>query len=271
MATTAEKIEATTGLLAQGVAEVIESGDFKRALTMAGRVHTYSISNTMLIMAQKPSASRVAGFKSWLGMNRCVRKGEKGIQIYVPHIHKLNEGEEDRPRVSFGVGYVFDVEQTDGEDLPEVPSVDWLDGEALDGFLDAAIGFATAQGIRAVLSSCEVPDASRGFWRATAREIHLSVECGGLQRAKTFIHELAHALDTNLDADRGRAEAVAEGVAYTVTQYFGMETGDQSLGYIAAWCTDKDRFMQVMGEIQKISHTIIEGVGEQSLPDQIAA
>ncbi|MFL5911769.1 MAG: ArdC family protein [Gaiellaceae bacterium] len=38
----------------------------------------------MLIAMQRPDATRVAGFRAWLKLNRCVRKGEKGIRIFAP-------------------------------------------------------------------------------------------------------------------------------------------------------------------------------------------
>ena len=49
------------------------------------RFHTYSFNNVALIVAQRPEATRVAGYRAWQALGRQVRKGEKGMVIFVPH------------------------------------------------------------------------------------------------------------------------------------------------------------------------------------------
>ena len=44
----------------------------------------YSLHNRLLIALQKPDASFVAGFRAWLKLDRCVRKGESAIRILAP-------------------------------------------------------------------------------------------------------------------------------------------------------------------------------------------
>lgn len=50
-------------------------------LKAIGRFHRYSFHNVMLIASQRPNASCVAGFQTWNGLGRFVKKGEKGIRI----------------------------------------------------------------------------------------------------------------------------------------------------------------------------------------------
>ena len=76
---TAEALQA--GLAAQ-VAEMAAGKAWKQYLDFAGSFHTYSFNNAMLIMIQHPTATAVAGFRSWQEKGRQVRKGEKGIKIY---------------------------------------------------------------------------------------------------------------------------------------------------------------------------------------------
>src|SRR5205085_3732183 len=86
----------------------------------AARFHKYSFSNLMLIASQRPDATQVAGFQTWKSLGRQVRKGEKGIAIFAPiSVRKVDDesGEESR-RLFFRIVHVFDVSQTDGEDLP---------------------------------------------------------------------------------------------------------------------------------------------------------
>ena len=44
----------------------------------------YSLGNQLLIAIQRPDASYVAGFRAFLEVNRCVRKGERAIRILAP-------------------------------------------------------------------------------------------------------------------------------------------------------------------------------------------
>lgn len=93
-------------------------------LTAMARFHRYSCGNVMLIISQRPSASRVAGFRTWRKLGRHVRQGEKGIAIIAPmdiRDSDRDSGDEDGRIVRFKSAYVFDISQTDGEPLPEIP------------------------------------------------------------------------------------------------------------------------------------------------------
>jgi antirestriction protein ArdC len=96
----------------------------------AGRFHRYSWGNQLLIAQQRPTASHVCGFKTWPSFGRHVRKGEKGIKILAPIVGK-KKADDDQPEnerreaqiYGFKVTHVFDLAQTDGEDLPATPGV----------------------------------------------------------------------------------------------------------------------------------------------------
>jgi hypothetical protein len=83
------------------------------------KFHTYSFGNIMLIARQKPSASNVAGVRTWNSLGRFVRRGEKGILILAPMVGRKAktleettvEGEEKNPQAQlygFRAVYVFD-------------------------------------------------------------------------------------------------------------------------------------------------------------------
>ena len=150
--------------LAQRIADP-DFGDetFRSYLEFLTRFHQYSFYNVCLIAAQCPQATYVAGFRRWLELGRYVRKGEKGIAIFVPFVGKRQAVEPDgqsnadadvpepvearasRP-IRFGIGYVFDVSQTDGEG--EVPSAFRMDlGEGVAPVYEALAKFAEGEGI----------------------------------------------------------------------------------------------------------------------------
>ncbi len=63
------------------VEQLVGSGEWLRFLTFVGSFHTYSLTNVLLILAQRPDASLVAGFRQWQAKGRQVRKGERSIKI----------------------------------------------------------------------------------------------------------------------------------------------------------------------------------------------
>ena len=104
------------------------------------RFHTYSFGNIMLIARQKPTATRVAGIRTWNSLGRFVKRGEKGILILAPmvgrrtgatdeiatEIESDNAADERKPEqqlYGFRAVYVFDVSQTEGKELPSLTDV----------------------------------------------------------------------------------------------------------------------------------------------------
>src|SRR6202049_4911010 len=98
-------------------------------LAAIGRFHRYSLRNVMLIASQKPAATHVAGFHAWHKLGRFVKKGEKGIFILAPTVRRKNESaeqnqtDESSTTVGFRAAYVFDISQTDGQELPAIGTV----------------------------------------------------------------------------------------------------------------------------------------------------
>ena len=125
-----ERMQQALALLEDGIAGILDSDSFAGYLRAMSRFHHYSAHNVALILAQRPDATRVAGYRAWQQLGRQVRKGEKGLVILVPLVSRVKgdgdtEADEQDERVvtRFGVGYVFDVAQADGEPLPEPPAV----------------------------------------------------------------------------------------------------------------------------------------------------
>ena len=102
---------------------------------------------------QKPNASYVAGFRTWNELGRFVKKGEKGIMILAPIVRRKPDNSEDDEKDSsriagFRAAYVFDVSQTDGQELPQIGVVhgeprECSDGLAAQGQYLTALGVAT--------------------------------------------------------------------------------------------------------------------------------
>ncbi len=68
------------------------SEGWRRWMRTASRFHSYSLRNQLLIAAQRPEATRVAGFNTWKSLGRSVLKGERGIAIMAPAGRYASEG-----------------------------------------------------------------------------------------------------------------------------------------------------------------------------------
>lgn len=85
-----EKVREAGEVLEDHIRELAEqmsqgkSESLVRYLEFAAHFHSYSFGNVMLILRQRPDATRVAGLRQWNKLGRHVRAGEKGIMILAP-------------------------------------------------------------------------------------------------------------------------------------------------------------------------------------------
>lgn len=108
--------------LTDGIANLASSTTWQDYLRTQSRFCDYSFNNTMLIAQQCPTATKVAGFRTWLKLGRRVMRGEKAIWIVAPVIYRdTTEGNDPESTSLHGFRYVpvFDISQTEGDDLPE--------------------------------------------------------------------------------------------------------------------------------------------------------
>ena len=266
--TTAAELLAT---LADGVAELTNSTAWRAWLDVQRRFHRYSWGNTLLIAAQCPDATRVAGFHAWLRLGRHVRKGEHGIAILAPVVPRLRVVDADsgderwvagRPH-AFRVAHVFDVSQTDGEELAAPPVTRLEGGDPKDWYTQLR---DVAHGLEFTVEEDYLPDDVNGDCNHALRRIRIEVRNGQCQQVKTLAHELGHAI---LHADRAglcreQAELEAESVAYIVCAGLGIDTSEYSFGYLAVWAGGGEQARRAIAEsaqrIQTAAHRVLDAV-----------
>jgi antirestriction protein ArdC len=261
------RIDDSVEALAKAVDDVRASDTFRAYLDVQARFHKYSWHNSMLILFQRPDSSRVAGFQTWKKLGRFVRKGERGIMIFAPcPFHreaKSASGEvESVDGIFFRSVYVFDVAQTDGKELPDVdcPVVDSDASSLLNGLERVAAN-------RSIVVKFEALQG-QGFGYATDNGASIVIDnthpTG--QRAKTLVHELAHAAlhfgksDKSAVLTRNMAELEAESIAYVVCRHFGLDTEVRSSAYIALWQGDGKGLRASMERIASTARAIIDDV-----------
>lgn len=265
----ADKKTEILATLAEGVARLTDSAEWQAWLDVQSRFHRYSWGNTLLIALQKPDATQVAGFRAWLQLGRHVRKGVKGIAIIAPIVHRLHVTDEttgDEKIIAgspsaFRLAHVFDIAQTDGDELPEVP-VHKLEGDDTDGLYARLIAVAHSLGFSVEEDYLE--GGVNGDCNHTDHHIRVEVRNEPKQQVKTLAHELAHAIlhGERKDLPRERAELEAESVAYVVTSSLGIDSSAYSFGYLATWTGGGEEARKAISEsaqrIQKAAHLILD-------------
>ena len=260
-----EKLRAALATLEAGIGTILDGEGFARYLRALARFHSFSANNVLLILAQNPAATRVAGYKTWQDLGRQVRKGERGLVILVPLARRVRDeegGEEERRVVTgFGIGHVFDLAQTDGEPLPAPPAAAAITtatdrGAALWSALE---GWLTAQGVGVTLADCGRPN---GYYRPATRAIVVHERLRGTDGStKTLAHEAAHHVaDHHALVPAEDAETVAESAAYVVLHHFGLDAGAYSFPYVARWAEDKAVLRRNLDAIRQAAGAIIDGI-----------
>jgi hypothetical protein len=268
-----DRLEALHSQLIAAVSDLASSEAWMRMLAVAARFHDYSPSNILLICAQRPDATRVAGIHTWNALGRRVLKGEHGIAILAPCVYRAAPGEtapeptgaasqggspepasnavqpplggssDDAPSRhlrGFKVVHVFDVDQTGGEPLPDV-APEQLTGAEPQGLWDHLAGLVRSDGYS--LERGPVPSGN-GFTDYRTRTVRVSDALEPAQAVKTLAHEVGH-----IRADhehrfanyapsrecRGQAEVEAESIAYLIAAQAGLDSASYSVPYVAGW------------------------------------
>ena len=258
--------------LQDSLQDLITSEDWQRALAVAAHFHDYSFANTQLIWAQSLARgftpSRVAGYRAWLELGRHVRRGERGLQILAPVIHKIEPEKVEKGErrvVGFRIVHVFDVGQTEGEPLPEM-SVALVEGD-LPAHWDRVEELITGCGFALQVADIDRLRDANGITDWTLREVVVRATLPGAQRFKTAVHELAHIRLHEPNAEgrpncRGIVEVEAESVAYMVCAALGVDSAGYSLPYVASWSGgDVDKVKATASRVIGCAREVIDQLG----------
>ena len=265
--------------LITGVKKVLESKEFQEFLSFSARFYRYSFNNTLLIWCQYPGATRVAGIKAWNSLGRHVKKGEKGIAIFAPLIKASKESraevaesgktEHEKERLmGFRAVYVWDINQTDGEPVPELKT----ETPTMDG--NPEVLFAR------IIQASPIPveykyikGKTNGYYMPKEKKVVLLEGLQPEQRCKTLLHELAHHLSHSEapegekdSQDRPSEEVIAEGAAFMASAHFGLDSSGYSFPYVASWSKDAEKVLVAGSAIRKVARQLIEIVEKAGVP-----
>ena len=254
--------------------EAGHSDTLRNYLTAMSRFHHYSWTNTLLIHAQRPTATHVAGYHTWRELGRSVKRGEKGIMIYAPLVTRAQvqdkpgvvadqPAEEIRRVTGFRTAYVFDLEQTVGQPLP---------------------AFATTQGdpkeygdkLKAIVEKRGIaldydPSIAPADGISSGGRIRLRPGLSPAEEFSALAHELAHEMlhhgPDRVQLPKVVRETQAEAVAFVVSRGIGLETGTAAADYIALYNGDPKTLASSLAAVQEASSQILsELLPERSMP-----
>ena len=288
-----DKLAALHEQISDGVAALVESQAWRAMLDTAAKFHTYSLGNLLLIGAQAPQATRVAGFRSWQSLGRHVRKGERGIAILAPCTYRPKtaspatdstreqpQNERGGPAASgkqlrgFRVVHVFDITATEGDPLPDVAPV-LLSGQAPAGLWEDLVGQVAGYGYALERGGCA---GANGNTDPARRVVRIRGDVDEAQAVKTLAHELGHLqcghvadLSTYLTC-RGRCEVEAESVAYVVAAAHGLDASGYTFAYVAGWAGgDPATVRQAAETVTRAARTILGRCSSTSSTDNATA
>ena len=296
--TNRERLREITESIEQGIKELFESDKYMEYLRVMSRFHSYSRNNVMLIKMQMPGATRVAGFNKWRDQfGRHVKKGEKSIKIIAPTPYKkkieeikrdpdtkaplldkdgkaiMEEKEVSIPM--FKVVSVFDVSQTEGRPLPQLASDLIGNVQDYEIFMEALRRSSPVpMEVRPIRESMD------GYFDPEKQCIVIREGMSEVQTVSAAIHEITHSKLHNYEKerlsaaagekgqeppkpkDRQTEEVEAESVSYAVCQYYGIETGENSFGYIVGWSSGKElpELKASLDTIQKTASSLISDI-----------
>lgn len=253
------KIDDIAKKLEDGIANMLNSDNYRNYLSTMSKFYNYSINNIILIAFQNPNATLVAGYNAWKDkFKRTVKKGEKAISIMAPVKHKKQVQETDAngnrlfnddgtPKLktvtwtSFRSVPVFDVSQTEGKPLPTI-GINEIEKKVKDynKVLDMLINISDIP-----VSFENIDGGAKGYFSIETNRIVVKEAMSEAQTIKTLLHEMTHAALHGKgciaeNADRQTKEVEAESVAFVVADYLGIDTSEYSFGYITGWSEGKD-------------------------------
>lgn len=224
-----ELIKTHVERLATETDETQRSQEFLAYLAQMSKFHSYSIGNIFLITSQFPTATRVAGARTWNKLGRYVKRGEHGIAILAP-MQVPDPQDATKTRVFFKTVHVFDIAQTDGEPLCELDATPtersaWVHARLVEWLGTQGYSMQYADDLNGAAGKIQYNQKVVSLLPSSGTSV-LIHECS---------HLILHANDKQAPSSVNEREVEAEATAYVVGKHFGIET--KSPAYLATWST----------------------------------
>jgi hypothetical protein len=273
--------------LQQAARELLSSDGWARWVKTRALFHSYSAGNCMLLAAQCHERgivpTRIAGFRTWLKLGRCVRKGEIALRILAPVTvkdrDKMTDEQSDERRVFFKTAFVFDICQTDilpgAEPVALEPPREPLTGDSHAHLLAPLCHFAESLGY---FVSFEVIERSAGGWcDPKAKRIVVDAGVPANAQLRTLIHECAHALGIGYEQySRAQAEVMVDTVTLVAASAVGLAVDGETVPYVSGWGEQGaleavTEFAETIDKVARRIEDVLLAANEETVTPLIAA
>ncbi len=233
--------------LTRAAEQLLSSEGWRRWVRVRSRngLARYSLSNQLLIALVRPDATFVAGFKTWLELGYCVRKGETAIRIIAPMPIKERDratGEETGETITlFKAVFVFDAQQVDplpsGQPTPLEPPSQPLTGDSHAHLIAPAIAFAESLGYTVSFES--IAGSAGGWCDSKRKKIVVDSDVAPNAQLRTLVHESIHALGVDYQQySRAQAEVIVDTTTLIILGGLGLDISGETVPYVAGWGED---------------------------------
>jgi len=220
-----------------------DSAVFTQYLDTQARLDRYSTTNVLLVMAQKPEATRLGSFDHWKQQHCSVQSGQTAIRIVEPHRYTKEDG---TPGTGYNIKKVFDVSQVDTRRLRPATAPQRTERQLLAALV-------AASPVK-VSGADKVPDGGKMMVDPDSGEITVQ---RGMEFSDTFRCvaqgvTAAHLLggpDSQMDAAFS-----AQSAAYMLCKKHGVDTQDFDFSRASEVLSGKDA-QAVKGELTQIRDT----------------
>lgn len=178
----------------------------------------YTVTNTLLVMAQKPDATMLKDFTHWKELNHYIVKGSKGIEILEPG------NEYTKKDGTIGISYnpkkVFDVSEIKGKIMPADKK------EYEDSELVSAIIYRTEIHPEVVRPDSTLPQDV--FFDENSSKVYVKHGLNPTDMINGLLREYCYAECFQLGINRQDAVFIAESAGYVLSKEYGVDGYDVS-------------------------------------------
>jgi hypothetical protein len=249
-------------LVRASIEQLRTSDGWQSYLKARRRFPSYSWRNILLILHQRPTATRVAGFRTWLDLGYCVRKrpdevpeGAWAIRIWArcePSPKRIQAWRDagadpdERPRATYKLVNVFAQDQVQELPPPATPApftapIAEISGDSHEELLPRLAKLSAELSYTFTVGDAGPAD---GQCNIEAKTIVVAERLDPNGRVVAGIHEVAHALVAeDEEAPKltyAQGELIAESVAWCCGQTVGLDSSANSIPYLTGWAEHAD-------------------------------
>ena len=212
-----EQRETVFAMIDEMAGAISKDGDvFQKYLDVQSRFDRYSVSNALLILAQRSDATVIKDFDTWKEQGAYIRKNAIGFYILEPGDEYQRE--DGTTGISYNPKRMFDISQAGNMRKREAPA--YPDDRTR---IKALVDYAPVP----IRASDTLPNGVNALYQPDKREIQVrrGMDPGNIFRA--LAQEMAHAELDKGDGGYNRYENSfrAYCVSYTLCKQFGVGTG----------------------------------------------